>query len=146
PSPAPLSRLEDLKGALHNHSTYSDGIHSLREMALYCKNQLHLEYLGICDHTKSAVYASGLSIDQVYAQWDEIDLLDGELAACHILKGIESDSLGDGSVDVLDEVMARFDFVVASIHGFLKINDERATSRLLLAIDNPSFSNVTAPT
>src|SRR5690606_2716532 len=63
----------DLKGTLHNHSTWSDGVHNLEEMALFCKNELQLEYLGMCDHSKSAFYANGLNEQRVYAQHQEID-------------------------------------------------------------------------
>ena len=63
-----LIKLEDLKGSLHNHSDWSDGVHTLEEMALFCKNELKLEYLGICDHSKSAFYAKGLNEQRVYAQ------------------------------------------------------------------------------
>src|SRR5690606_35249582 len=68
-----LITFADLKGTLHNHSTYSDGVHSLQQMALYCKDELGLSYFGICDHSKTAVYASGLTIERVQEQWAEID-------------------------------------------------------------------------
>src|SRR5690606_39310718 len=94
----------DLQGSLHNHSTYSDGVHSLKDMALYCKEELGLEYLGICDHSKTAVYANGLSLERLEQQWIEIDELNKKLAPFKIFKGIESDILSDGSLDYPDEV------------------------------------------
>ncbi len=140
-----LVQMSDLKGILHNHSTYSDGIHTLREMAVYCK-ELGYQYLGICDHSKSAVYANGLSIERVREQQREIDQLNQQLAPFRIFKGIESDILGDGSLDYPPEVLATFDFVVASVHSNLKMTEEKATERLLKAIENPFTTILGHPT
>lgn len=131
-----LIEYEDIKGMLHNHSTYSDGLHSLRDMALYCKAQ-GWEYLGICDHSQTAVYAGGLKPDKIAEQHAEIDKLNIELAPFKILKGIESDLLGDGSLDYSEEVLNTFDFVVASIHQGFKMTEEQATARIIKAIENP---------
>lgn len=136
----------DLKGSLHNHSTYSDGVHTLKDMAIYCKEELGLEYLGICDHSRTAVYARGLAIETVEAQWQEIDQLNAELAPFRIFKGIESDILGDGSLDYPDEILAKFDFVVASIHANLKMDQEKATNRIIKAIENPYTTILGHPT
>lgn len=136
----------DLKGTLHNHSTWSDGVHSLEEMALYCKNTLKLEYLGICDHSKTAVYANGLNIEKVLQQHEEIDALNIKLSPFKIFKGIESDILGDGSLDYPDEILAKFDFVVASVHSNLKMDQDRATERLIKAIENPYTTILGHPT
>lgn len=141
-----LISYSDLKGSLHNHSTYSDGVHSLKDMALYLKEELNLEYLGICDHSKTAVYANGLSVERVEAQWQEIDALNQSLAPFKIFKGIESDILSDGSLDYPDEILAKFDFVVASIHGNLKMEEEKATARLIKAIENPYTTILGHPT
>lgn len=141
-----LIKYEDLKGSLHNHSTWSDGIHTLEEMAVFCKNELKLEYLGICDHSKSAFYANGLNELRVAAQHREIDELNKKLFPFRILKGIESDILYDGSLDYSDEVLASFDFVVASIHSILNMNEEKATERLIKAIENPYTSILGHPT
>lgn len=126
----------DLKGTLHNHSSYSDGVHSLEQMATYCKEELGLNYLGICDHSKTAVYAGGLPIERVKEQWAEIEALNQRLAPFRIFKGIESDILSDGSLDYPDEILAGFDFVVASIHSNLRMDEEKATRRLITAIEN----------
>ena len=135
----------DLKGCLHNHSTYSDGIHSLREMALAARD-LGLQYFGICDHSKSAGYANGLQIERVLQQHQEIDLLNKELAPFKIFKGIESDILSDGSLDYPDDILATFDFIVASVHSGLKMDEEKATTRLINAIKNPHTTIIGHPT
>ncbi len=94
-----LINYHDLKGSLHNHSTWSDGVNTLEEMALYCRDELKLEYLGMCDHSKSAFYAKGLSIERVLQLHEEIDHLNKKITDFHIFKGIESDILNDGSLD-----------------------------------------------
>jgi DNA polymerase (family 10) len=136
----------DLKGSLHNHSIWSDGINTVEEMALYCRDELKLEYLGMCDHSKSAFYAKGLSIERVLQQQEEIDHLNKKLGGFHIFKGIESDILYDGSLDYPDEILKRFDFIVASIHSILKMDEEKATSRLIKAIENPYTTILGHPT
>ncbi len=132
----PLVEFSDLKGILHNHTTYSDGLHSLREMAEHAK-KLGYEYLGICDHSRSAGYAQGLSNERVLQQMQEIDALNAELAPFRIFKGIESDILSDGSLDYEPEMLGRFDFVVASVHSTLNMTEEKAMQRLIKAIENP---------
>jgi DNA polymerase (family 10) len=141
-----LIHFHDLKGTLHNHSTWSDGINTVEEMALYCRDELKLEYLGMCDHSKSAFYAKGLSIERVLQQQEEIDHLNKKLNGFHIFKGIESDILFDGSLDYPDEILQRFDFVVASVHSILKMDKEKATSRLIKAIENPYTTILGHPT
>lgn len=136
---------KDLKGILHNHSTYSDGKHSLRQMAEYCKS-LGYEYLGISDHSRTASYAGGLEIEKVIKQQAEIDELNKELAPFRIFKGIESDILGDGSLDYPYEVLASFDFIVSSVHSILNMDIKRATERLLKAIANPYTTILGHPT
>jgi DNA polymerase (family 10) len=129
----------DLRGILHNHTTYSDGMHSLREMAEFCKGHGY-SYLGICDHSRTAVYAGGLPIEKLFEQQREIDALNKEFSGFQILKGIESDILSDGSLDYPDDVLKTLDFVVASVHSNLKMPEVKATARLLKAIENPYTS------
>ncbi|MFA0960831.1 helix-hairpin-helix domain-containing protein [Roseivirga sp. BDSF3-8] len=136
---------KDLKGILHVHSTYSDGRHSLREMAEYCR-ELGYEYLGITDHSRSAFYANGLDVERIKEQHEEIDALNTEMAPFRIFKGIESDILSDGSLDYEDEVLASFDFIVASIHGNLSMDIDKATQRLIGAIKNPYTTMLGHPT
>jgi len=141
-----LITYQDLKGSLHNHSTWSDGVHTLEQMALYCKDELQLEYLGMCDHSKSAFYANGLNEQRIYAQHQEIDALNIKLAPFKIFKGIESDILNDGSLDYSDEILKTFDFVVASVHSNLRMDEEKATARLIKAIENPYTTILGHPT
>ncbi len=136
----------DLKGSLHNHSTWSDGINTVEEMAMYCRDDLKLEYLGMCDHSKSAFYAKGLTVERVLQEQEEIDHLNKKLNGFHIFKGIESDILYDGSLDYPDEILKRFDFIVASVHSILKMEEEKATSRLIKAIENSYTTILGHPT
>jgi len=141
-----LIAFKDLKGTLHNHSTWSDGVNTLEEMALYSRDQLRLEYFGICDHSKSAFYASGLGIEQVLQQMEEVGSLNKKLQDFHIFKGIESDILNDGSLDYPEEILEKFDFVVASIHSNLRMPEEKAMERLIKAIENPYTTILGHPT
>ncbi|HET8859036.1 MAG TPA: DNA polymerase/3'-5' exonuclease PolX [Marivirga sp.] len=140
-----LVEMSDLKGILHNHSTYSDGKNSLEEMAHYC-TELGYDYLGISDHSKTASYANGLQEFRVQKQHEEIDILNKKLAPFKIFKGIESDILNDGSLDYADDVLKSFDFVVASIHSPLSMDEKTATNRLLNAIANPFTTILGHPT
>jgi DNA polymerase (family 10) len=130
-TPDQLITWDDLKGILHNHSTYSDGQHTLEQMAVRCRD-LGFEYLGIADHSQTAVYAQGLSIEEVLRQHEEIAKLNARFASENpekpfkILKGIESDILGDGSLDYPTEILASFDYIVASVHSNLT-TQEKAT-------------------
>ena len=136
----------DLKGILHNHSTWSDGKHSLKQMAEKCRD-LGYEYLGISDHSKSTFYyANGLFEDRIEKQHQEIDQLNLEMAPFKIFKGIESDILTDGKLDYEDEVLASFDFIVTSIHSGLNMDIKRATDRLVTAIANPFTTILGHPT
>ncbi|MBL7914586.1 MAG: DNA polymerase/3'-5' exonuclease PolX [Bacteroidia bacterium] len=135
----------DLKGSLHNHSTYSDGLSTLREMAVFLRDGGY-EYLGICDHSKSAFYANGMKEERILQQHQEIDALNKELAPFRIFKGIESDILHDGSLDYDESVLKSFDFIVASVHSGLKMTEEKATARLLKAIENPFTTILGHPT
>jgi DNA polymerase (family 10) len=132
----PLITLQDLKGVLHNHTTDSDGRQTVEAMAKYCK-ALGYQYLGITDHSQSAAYAGGLKPAEIRQQHQLIDQLNQELAPFKIFKGIEVDILGDGSLDYSTEILASFDFTIASIHSNLNMDEKTATERLIKAISNP---------
>jgi DNA polymerase (family X) len=131
-----LIEYSDLKGCLHNHSTWSDGQFSIEEMAMECK-RLGLEYFGISDHSQTATYAKGLQEFRVIEQLQEIDLLNEKHPEFKIFKGIESDILADGSLDYPENILQKFDFIVASVHSGLTMDKTKATDRLLAAIYNP---------
>jgi DNA polymerase (family 10) len=132
-----LIEKNDLRGVLHCHSTYSDGANSIREMAEACK-KLGFEYLGLCDHSMSVAYAKGLSTERVKAQHKEIDKLNAEMKGFRIFKGTECDILPDGKLDYPDKVLESFDFVVASIHSSMNMTEEKATARLIKAMQHPA--------
>lgn len=142
-----LISYHDLKGTLHNHSTWSDGVNTIEEMAAYCHDKLKLEYLGMCDHSKSAFYAKGLSIERVLQQHEEIDHLNRQLGnSFHVFKGIESDILNDGSLDYPDDILKKFDFIVASVHSNLRMDEDKATARIIKAVENPHTAILGHPT
>jgi DNA polymerase (family 10) len=132
----------DYRGVLHCHTTASDGANSLREMVLACRDGLGLEYYGTGDHSQTAAYAGGLKPEALLRQLEEIEELQAELDGdggkpFRIFKGTESDILKDGSLDYPDEILARLDYVVASVHSGLNMEADEATQRLITAIRNP---------
>jgi DNA polymerase (family 10) len=132
---------DDLRGSLHNHSTYSDGADTLRAMAEAAR-AMGLSYFGVCDHSRSLSIASGLSIDDVRRQQDEIRELNDEYnelddSDFRVLSGIESDILKDGALDYPDDVLDSFDFVVASVHSGFNMTEDEATERVARAVRNP---------
>jgi DNA polymerase (family 10) len=140
-----LIQYADLQGCLHNHSTYSDGKNTLEEMAEACRAH-GLSYFGIADHSKYAAYAGGLKEEDVLRQHAEIDQLNSQWANFQILKGIEADILPDGSLDYDADVLASFDYVVASVHAGLVMDLDKAMSRVIKAIENPYTSILGHPT
>jgi len=127
---------QDIRGVIHNHSTWSDGLASIEEMARACI-QKGYEYLVMSDHSVTSFYANGLSVDRIRLQHEEIDRLNEKLFPFRIFKSIECDILGEGQLDYDDRVLARFDLVIASVHQNLKMSEEKAMQRLLRAVENP---------
>lgn len=144
-APDDLIQMADLKGCVHNHSTYSDGKNTLLEMA-EASRSMGLQYFGIADHSQYAAYAGGLKEEDVVRQHAEIDALNAQWADFKILKGIEADILPDGSLDYNPRILASFDYVVASVHAQLVMDQDRAMDRLLKAIENPYTSILGHPT
>ena len=127
----------DMLGVVHNHSTYSDGLHTLKEMSDYTRDN-GFQYLVMSDHSKAAFYADGLKEDQVEAQWAEIDQINASYVdGFRVYKGIEADILNDGSMDYGNDFLSQFEVVVASIHSQLNMDMEKANRRLIKAIENP---------
>ncbi len=144
-SQSSLIQQTDIKGIIHSHSKWSDGKNSIEEMAKAAQ-RLGMEYLVISDHSKSAGYANGLSVERVQQQQEEIDQLNEKLSPFKIFKSIESDILSDGSLDYDDEILKSFDLVIASVHSNLYMEKEQATQRLLTAISNPYTTILGHPT
>ncbi|MFN0201935.1 MAG: helix-hairpin-helix domain-containing protein [Bacteroidia bacterium] len=142
---ANLIEISDIKGVIHAHSAYSDGANSLKEMAVACK-KLGYEYLVISDHSKAAFYANGLSEGRIEVQHQEIDKLNKELAPFRIFKGIEADILNDGSLDYEETVWKSFECIIASVHSNLRMDKEKAHTRLIKAIENPYTKILGHPT
>jgi DNA polymerase (family 10) len=140
-----LIQVKDIKGIIHSHSNWSDGLHTVEEMAKACIEQ-DFEYLVISDHSKSAFYANGLSEERIREQHHYVDELNGRLAPFHIFKSIECDILNDGRLDYSDTILSTFDLVIASVHSNLKMSPEKAMSRLLGAIQNPHTRILGHPT
>jgi DNA polymerase (family X) len=134
-----LVQASDIRGVFHNHTTASDGSASLEEMALAAK-KLGLEYFGVGDHSQSLKIANGLSPERVRRQWQEIDEINKRLTGVQILKGTECDILEDGSLDFDDELLAGFDYVVASVHTHFTMTPEAMTARICKALAHPAVT------
>jgi DNA polymerase (family X) len=128
---------KDIRGILHAHTERSDGVNTLEQMAEATRNRGY-EYFGVADHSKSAHYAGGLSVEEIAEQRAEADTLNRKYAGgFRIFKGIESDILPDGSLDYPDGVLETFDFVVASVHGQFRKDKKEQTERILRAVASP---------
>ncbi|HEY8552642.1 MAG TPA: PHP domain-containing protein [Thermaerobacter sp.] len=144
-----LVTVAHLRGDLHVHSRWSDGAASIAEMAAAARARGY-RYLAICDHSRSLKVAHGLEIGELEAQWAEIDALNAALAEegadFRILKGAEVDILKDGRLDYPDEILARLDVVVASVHTHLQLDRQAMTERLLAAVEHPHVDIIAHPT
>jgi len=140
-----LIERSDLAGFLHCHTRYSDGSNTVREIALACR-EAGYAYVGITDHSAAAAYAGGLSPGDLERQADEIDAVNAELDGIRVLKGIEADILQDGRVDYDEAVLARLDFVIASVHSRFNMGRDEMTRRMLAAMDNPHLTIIGHPT
>jgi DNA polymerase (family X) len=127
---------EDIRGVVHNHTTWSDGIDTLENFVKACRKK-GFEYVVISDHSKNAHYAGGLKEDKVLRQMKEIEALNQKIDGIHIFKSIECDILVSGDLDYDQSLLQEFDLVIVSIHQLLKMNEEKATARLMKAIENP---------
>ncbi len=131
-----LIQTKDIKGVIHCHTTYSDGVNTVEEMANEAIKRGY-EYIVISDHSQSAGYAGGLKLENILQQHEEINQLNQKLHPFKIYKSIESDILSDGALDYPSEVLAKFDLVIASVHSNLNMTQEKAMQRILTAIRNP---------
>ena len=125
----------DVRSVIHSHSNWSDGVNTIEEMANDLVKRGY-EYMVISDHSKSAFYANGLTAERIREQHRYVDELNNKLSPFKIFKSIECDILNDGSLDYSNDILATFDLVITSIHSNLKMNEEKAMTRLLNAIKN----------
>jgi DNA polymerase (family 10) len=132
-----LLRLEDIQGMTHCHTDYSDGANSIEEMALAAA-AAGMKYLTITDHSPTAFYARGVQIDRLSAQWEEIARVQ-ERVPIKLLRGTESDITESGALDYPDNILERFDVIIASIHARNKMDSAQMTDRLLKVLQLPLF-------
>ena len=140
-----LLTLEDIRGDLHMHSTWSDGRASIEEMLVGCVSRGY-EYFAITDHSKALAMAGGLDAKKLRRQWLEID----EVAARHpeirILRGMEVDILADGRLDLEDELLAELDVVLIAVHSRFNLPEAEQTERVLKALQHPEVNILVHPT
>jgi DNA polymerase (family 10) len=132
-----LVTLEDIRGMVHCHTTYSDGKHSIEEMARAAE-AMGMKYVTITDHSPTAFYAGGVTLDRLKRQWDEIDEVQQKVKV-KILRGTESDIVADGHLDYPDRILEQFDVIVASIHSRYKMDSVKMTKRIVTAMRQPVF-------
>lgn len=135
--PDDLVTLSDIQGMIHCHTTYSDGKHSVEEMARAAE-AMGMKYLTITDHSPTASYAGGLTVDRLKRQWDEIEEVQ-EKVKIKLLRGTESDIVATGALDYPDKILEKFDVIVASIHARYKMDSEKMTARIIEAMRQPVF-------
>lgn len=140
-----LITLEDLKGDLHMHTSYSDGESSIKEMAEAAQKLGH-NYIAITDHSKRLTVANGLDTDDLREQIEKIDDINSELDGIRILKGIEVDILADGSLDLPDDILERLDVRVCSVHYKFNLSEKDQTERICKAMEHPLFNILGHPT
>lgn len=140
-----LVTLEDMRGLFHVHTEFSDGVDTIERLRDEAR-KMGLEYMGISDHSRSAYYAGGLKVDDIYRQWEIIDRLNEATPDFYIFKGIESDILPDGRLDYDEEILKGFDFIIASIHSNFNLSREAQEKRIFRAMENPYTTMIGHPT
>jgi len=140
-----LIKLGDIRGVLHCHSQYSDGGATIAELAAEARRR-GWGYLGISDHSQSAFYAGGLTAESLARQHEEIDAINASFSDFRVLKGVEADILPCGRIDYPVEVLDKFDYVIASVHSRLGMNEVQMTERVLKALEDPHMAILGHPT
>ncbi len=140
-----LIELSDIKGDLHNHSNWSDGIPTFEEMANHAM-KMDYQYLVVSDHSKSLHVAHGLKDEELLEEIEEIDRLNKKFKGFTLLKATEVDIKADGALDFSDKLLKKLDVVVASIHSGFKQGKEKITERMIAAIHNPYVNIIAHPT
>jgi DNA polymerase (family 10) len=127
----------DVRGLVHCHTVYSDGKHTVEQMARAAE-AMGMQYITITDHSPTAHYAGGLHLERLKRQWDEIAKAQ-EQVEVRLLRGTESDILADGALDYPDAVLEQLDIVIASVHNRFRMSSEQMTRRLVAAMKHPVF-------
>ncbi len=140
-----LIEVSQIRGDLHAHTTYSDGINTIQEMALAARERGY-EYLAITDHTHHLKIAHGLDEARILEQMEAIDRLNASLEGITLLKSAEVDILDDGTLDLPDSVLQRLDFTVCAVHYRFNLSAKEQTARILKAMENPCFTIFAHPT
>jgi DNA polymerase (family 10) len=135
--PEDLVTLEDIRGMVHCHTTYSDGKNSIEEMVRAAET-MGMKYITITDHSPTAFYAHGVKLDRLQRQWEEIDEVQAKVKI-KILRGTESDIVADGHLDYPDRILEKFDVIVASIHSRYQMDSAKMTKRIITAMRHPVF-------
>ncbi|RPH90484.1 MAG: DNA polymerase/3'-5' exonuclease PolX [Desulfobacteraceae bacterium] len=136
---------KDLQGAFHFHTHRSDGTPTLSQWVQAAQTKGY-RYLGISDHSQSAFYAGGLKLEELDRQEEEIRLVNDRQPPVRLFWGIESDIQPDGSLDYPDKVLARFDFIIASVHSKFTMTEAEMTRRIIRAIEHPCTTMLGHPT
>jgi DNA polymerase (family 10) len=140
-----LITIHDIRADLHMHTTWSDGTHTIREMAEAARTR-GLEYIAITDHSQYSSIANGLSAERLLQQQEEVRRVNAEMGDdFHVFHGVEMDIRADGTLDLSDEVMEKLDFVIASLHFSLQQDREKITQRALNALSNPHVDLLAHP-
>jgi DNA polymerase (family 10) len=133
----PLVTQDDVRGMVHCHTVYSDGKHTVEQMARAAE-EMGMRYITITDHSPTASYANGLNVDRLRRQWDEMDRVQQKVQI-RLLRGSEVDILKDGALDWPDRVLEQMDVVVASIHNRYGLGEDEMTSRVVRGLRHPLF-------
>jgi len=136
--------LEDIKGDLHLHSRYSDGAFTIKEMAEAAK-EFGYQYIAVTDHSQSLTVASGMSVEKLKEQLQEIEQLNQEFDDFKIFKGVEVDILKNGELDFEDQLLDELDFVIASVHSYFNLEESEMTERIIKAVKNPHVNLIGHP-
>ncbi|MGW8264859.1 MAG: helix-hairpin-helix domain-containing protein [Longimicrobiales bacterium] len=140
-----LVSVEDIRGDLQMHSTWSDGENSIREMAEACRARGY-EYLSLTDHSQAVTVARGLKPDRVRSQWAEIDAVRQELVGIRLFRSLEVDILKDGALDMPDEILEGLDLVLISVHSFMNMGKTEMTDRVIRGLQHPEVDILAHPT
>jgi DNA polymerase (family 10) len=138
-------QLNDIRGNLHTHSTYSDGKADLEQLAQAAQERGY-EYLAITDHSQHLTVANGLTPERLSRQIEAIDRLNEHLDGITLLKGIEVDILEDGTLDLPDDMLQQLDIVVCSIHSRFQLPGDKQTARVVRALEHPCCHILAHPT